>query len=306
MKTIFLFVFLVIITGCSSSFNLIDDKNRPVEGAIVVSEINDYLFQKWSVQIDVTDSEGVANSLVGREVVYKKGFHPIINGNDVSGVSLKSIILRGNVKIYPIKNPLKYKYYMRKKWIKIEEFSKNKAKNNQFVDIEINHCKGVTATYSIKDKIFRIKSDHKNLSESSRFFYETASNKRKKSYLSSEENIFFYCTNNNQSIYKTGISFRLRTSIRIKDTKKLVSTYIMTMMISKIDSLNSSIEPEIKPTNPLRGRGYIQYYSKYRFPKIVLLKRKAIILNAIKENIPTRTREEKELKRLLLLAVRKK
>jgi len=216
-KTVFLFILLVILTGCSSSFNLIDDKNRPVEGAIVVSEIDDYIFQKWSVQIDVTDSEGGANSLVGREVVYKKGFHPIINGNDVSGLSLKTIILRGNVKIYPVKKPLKYKYYINKKWIKIEEFPKNKAKNNQFVNIELKHCKGVTASYSIKDKLFRIKSEHKNLSESSRFFYETASNKRKKRYLSSSENIFFYCANNNQSIYKTGISFRLRQQFRASD-----------------------------------------------------------------------------------------
>lgn len=304
MKTVLLYILLVTLTGCSSSFNLIDDKNRPVEGAIVVSEIDDYIFQKWSVQIDVTDLEGEANSLVGREIVYKKGYHPIINGNDVSGESLKTIILRGNVKLHPIRSPLKYKYYTRKKWVKVKGSLDNKAYKNHFVNIEIGHCKDITATYSIKDKLFRIKSEHKNLSESSRFFYETASNNRKKS-LSSDKNIFFYCENSNKTIYKTGISFRHRSSFRNNDSKKLVSTYIMTMMLSKVDSINAPIEPEIKATNPLRGRGNTRYYSNHRFPKVILLKRKAIILNAIEENIPTRTKDEKELKRLLLLAVRK-
>lgn len=304
MKISFLFVFLILLTGCSSSFNLVDNRNNPIDGAIVVSEIDDYIFQKWTVQVDVTNLEGEANALVGREAVYKKGFHPIVRGNDTSEVNLKTISLRGNVKLYPVKKTPKYKYYLIKRFIKIQNPPKKQKKKNHIVNIDVKHCMGVKATYSDKDELIKIESNHRNLLKSRRFFYERASS-HKESELSNNKNISFYCLNNNQSIYKTGISLRLIGSVRTKTPEGFISTYLMTMLRSRITNIDAYIEPEVKPTHPLRGRFVANYKSKFRFPKVVLLKSKETILRAIEENIPLRTEEEREFKRLLLLAVQK-
>ena len=309
LKTILLPILVTMIAGCSSNFRLLDIHDKPVKGAIVVSEISDYIFQKWTIQIDVTNSNGEAENLIGREVVYKKGFHPIVNGSDISGVfnysgeRFKSIILKDNVRIYPVKLSPKYAYSMHTKWIDIEGQANKHKRKNKNINISINHCPGVLATYSSESKLITLKSDKYNLINSSRFFYESASITKKYNTLSNKEKIFFYCLNNDNSIYKTGISLTLRGGSRIRGTENLISRYFMIVMKSKINTINAYIEPRIKPTRPLKGRFIIH---KRRYPKIILHKSKKEILHAINENIPSSNNEEKELKRLLLMVIEAK
>ena len=306
-KIIFLLVIATSITGCSSSFRLLNDNDEPVKGAIVVSEIPNYIMQKWTVQIDVSDLNGEADTLIGRIAVYKKGFHPIVTGSDVSGVfnysdrPFKTIILKNDVRMYPIKSSKIHTYPMLTKWIDIEESVKKEKRINKNINIDIDHCHEVSATYSSKSKLLTIKSSERNLLGSDRFFYESASDSNIVNTLSSRERIFFYCINHDKSIYKTGISINLRGGMRVRGTEKLISRYSMIMMKSKVNTINAYIEPRIQPTRPLQYR----YMSHNRgYPKIVLKKSKKEILRAIEVNIPNRNKEEKELKKMLLMIIK--
>lgn len=309
-------LFIVLISGCTTSnIRLVDNHKIPIKGAIIVSEVPEYLFEKWTVQIDVTNSNGEASILNGNTAIYKKGFHPIVARSDIAGVFRDSypvlypVSLTGNVTMYPVKSS-KYLYHISFKRFKIKskihksKIRKNKIRKNKTIKISIGRCKGITAEYSTKDRIIKVISQHNNLLISRRFFYELPSNFKKTNIIKGLEKVFFYCENKDESLYKIGVTFNSISTYRLRGKNEVVTIYRLRVISSKLSSLSSLIEPRIQPTKP---RSIMNWrIEQGRIPKIILLKNKLQLIHSIEENIPTRNLNEKNLKRLLMRIFEKK
>ena len=302
LTAIFLFYFLL---GCTTkTVKIIDLNGGPIEGALVLSEQHPYIFTPWIVSITSTDNTGKAYSADRTFAsVFKNGYHPIVEGTDLTGAlyprtnipkggSVHPLLndlyypnffgrspLEGNITLYPIVSPGSIQYS-----IKAEDYSINSKLK---INLETKECPGVEVEYYPPDILFLVKSDTSELFESSRFFFSGSQSDIPVKTISGKLFVSFYCINRGTEIYKIGWAVNHMKSYYGEGKHTLIK------ISSRLVSMNQYIEPKVQPIHS------IFLDTPFIFdqgPDLVTNIDRDDIVDVIHKNIPARSKDESAYK----------
>jgi len=296
MIKIFSILLIFLLISCSSNtIKVIDPNGNPIKDALVLSEQHaGYAFTPWIVSINNTDIKGEAyNASSTFSSIFKIGFHPIVQRNDLTGVlyprskrdkdgSIHSILtdlyypnyfgrkpIEGVVTLYPIVSPELSKYtVVAKDYVILSDAN---------IHLETNECTDIAVEYRPTDNSFYITSRSKNILPSERFFFVGSSSKIAISHFKSNKLASFYCENPDSSIYKIAWAVNhVKSSYRVQ-------SHTLIKITSKVNNKNQKIEPLIKPIHSI----FLDTPFIYKnIPKLISNLEEESFIKSINKNIP--------------------